>query len=587
MKPTTIESSARGALWAWAMLLLPGLLAAQEAENFGFGEIINVQLVNVEVWVTDRQDRPVNGLTADDFEILEDGKPVVISHFAEVREDRPVALSFERSPRAKLRTAADTRTPTIEPGHLVLYFDQLHLRPASRNRLIEDVRDFLVAEKVAPERVLILSQDESLHTLATFGSSWPELDEALARLAKTAPVGGRVASEKRLAIRSLQEEWRLAQERVAATGSPTPGDVEAACEAFLPRAVAEIEAFARETRQRIAISLDHLASVSSFLTGVPGVKTMLYVSDALERAPGADLVAFIRNLCPAQQGAPLLMLSNELGSDFERLTRHANANRVTIYSLQALGLQSSVTAGADQGSIDFLGAGAFDLASRNNERDGMSMLAAETGGRAVFNRNDFDVELGRIADEMSAYYSLAYEPPHGGDQGEHRIEVRPKSKDLRARYRRGYQDKSPDQRMTERLEAAVYLGLVANPLEVRLAAGTLQESEGNRLMLPLHVLVPTEKIAFLPSGDEWVAQLSLQVSTRDTKTLKGIFEQRAYRVPKPSDPAQEVVGLLLRLEVPPGVHVVAVGLRDDATLESSFVSTTLELNASAKATGST
>ena len=332
-----------------------------------------------------------------------------------------------------------------------------------------------------------------------------------------------------------------------------------------------------------ATSLDHLASAASFLTGVPGVKTLLYVSDALERAPGAELVAFIRNLCPSQQGAPLLILSNELGSEFERLTRHANANRVTIYTLQGSGLTASATGGAEQASMDFRGAAAFDTALRNNERDGMSMLAVETGGRTVFNRNDFGAELDTIAAEMSSYYSLAYEPIHGGDRGEHEIKVRLKSKSLEARHRRGYRDKSSNERMTERLEAAVYLGLVENPLGVRLVAGTLRAKEDGKLLsLPLHVLVPTEKIAFLPTESESFAQLSLQLSTRNTKTQKGTFEQKLYRVPKPADEAQDVVGLVMDLEVPEGVHLVAIGLRDDATLESSFVSTTLELSAAAR-----
>ncbi len=582
MKTAGSECAASALALGLGGLVLAAALVAQDTGDFRFGEVVDVELVNVEVWVTDGRGLPVTGLQVDDFEILEDGEPVVITHFAEVAEERPAGMSLERALEPPGGPQPAVRTPTIEPSHLVLYFDQLHLRPASRNQLIDDLRGFLVAEKVPPERVLILSQDESLKMEASFGSSWLELEEALDRVAKSAPVGGRVASEKRLAIRSLQDEWRLAQERIAASGGRTPGTADALCDFFLPRAVQDIEAYARETRGRIVVTLDHLASAASFLTGVPGVKTLLFMSDALERAPGADLVAFMRTLCPTQQGAPLLILSDELGRDFERLTRHANANRVTIYTLQALGLQSGVSGGADQASIDFRGAAAFDLAVRNNERHGLSMLAAETGGRAIFNRNEFDVELDKIASEMARYYSLAYEPPPGGDKSEHRIEVRLKSKELQTRHRRGYRDKSQDTRMTERLQAAIYLGLVDNPLDIRLAAGTLRVVNDNRVSLPLHVLVPAERIAFLPTDEESIAQLSLQISTRDTRTQKGIFEHRAFRVRQPSGPNQDLLSLVVELEVPPGVHLVAVGLRDDATLESSFVSTTVELNPSAR-----
>lgn len=251
--------------------------------------------------------------------------------------------------------------------------------------MVEDLREFLAAEKVPPERVLVLAQEESLATEATFGSTWTEIDDAMARIAASTPDGGRVESEKRLAIRRLQDRWRWAAERTASGQGATVSAVEAQCEFFLPRAVPEVEAYAAQSRQRIATTLDHLASVASFLTGVPGVKTLLFVSDALERSPGSDLMAFVTDLCPAQESRPLFIVSDELSRAFRELTRHANANanRVTIYSLQALGLRANSMGSAEQAAVDFRGARSFDLALRSNERDGLAILATETGGRSV------------------------------------------------------------------------------------------------------------------------------------------------------------------------------------------------------------
>jgi hypothetical protein len=208
----------------------------------------------------------------------------------------------------------------------------------------------------------------------------------------------------------------------------------------------------------------------------------------------------------------------------------------------------------------------------------MSVLAAETGGRTIFNRNEFDAELAAIAREMSAYYSLAYAPAHGGDQREHEIRVRVENDQLRVRHRRGYRDKSADVQMTERLQGAVYLGLVENPLDVRLAMGTVRRAEEKRLALPLRVVVPASRLAFLPAGDGVAAQVSVQVSTRNTVDQKGIFDHRAYRINWQTAADQEAVVLAIDLEVPPGVHLVAVGVRDDATRETSFVSTTVEVH---------
>jgi hypothetical protein len=137
--------------------------------------------------------------------------------------------------------------------------------------------------------------------------------------------------------------------------------------------------------------------------------------------------------------------------------------------------------------------------------------------------------------------------------------------------------------MTERLQAAIYLGLVDNPLGVRLAAGAISASGDKMVTLPLHILLPAEKVVFLPTDDGVTAQISVQVSTRNTVDQKGLFEHRAYRVNWKTDKDQENVALSIDLEVPPGVHLVAVGVRDDATRDTSFVSTTLEIQGSGAA----
>jgi VWFA-related protein len=564
-----------------ASMLLAAASAGQEStvDDYQFSEVIDVQLVNVEVWVTDSKGRPVSGLTVDDFEILEDGKSVSISYFAEVREDLPVEPSLERELASPASPSRKPQIPVVDPSHLVVYFDQLHLLPASRRQAIRDLREFLAAEGVPPERILILSQAEGLRTEASFGSSWKELDEALERVGKANPLGGLMESQKRLAIRNLEEQWTFAQEIASGRqGGDAASANDDACETFLRRAVPRVEAYAAERRSRIAVTLEHLASASSFLTGIPGMKTMLFVSDALERAPGADLVAYINDLCPVQTRTPMFLLSDELSQEFRNLTRHANANRVTIYPLQTQGLRPSALGGAEQTSVDFRAGSSFETALRLAAREGLVTLATETGGRAILNRNQFGEALTDVAREMSSYYSLAYEPPRAGDGREHQIDVELASKELRARHRRGYRDKSSDQRMTERLQAAVYLGLVDNPLGVRLGAGEVTSGGGDKVVLPLHILVPAESIVFLPSDEGVVAQLSVQVSTRNTKDQKGIFDHRAYRLTWQTESDEELIGLVMDLEVPPGVHLVAVGVRDDATREASFVSTTLEIH---------
>src|SRR5688572_31451547 len=62
----------------------PPAPALPSSPDASFREVIDVNVVNLTVRVTDQEGRPVRGLGRGDFEILEDGKPVEIANFYEV-----------------------------------------------------------------------------------------------------------------------------------------------------------------------------------------------------------------------------------------------------------------------------------------------------------------------------------------------------------------------------------------------------------------------------------------------------------------------------------------------------------------------
>ncbi|HVS12374.1 MAG TPA: VWA domain-containing protein [Thermoanaerobaculia bacterium] len=539
-----------------------------------FGETVEVNLVNVEVWVTDRDGQPVSGLRADDFELREDGEAVEIRYFAEVGGATLIPAEGAAGPEAESRVAA-----YADPAHLILYFDQLNLQPVGRQRLIDDVRALLDSGRVPAERVLILRQDTDLFTEAPFGSSALELGAALDRIAASTVRGAQTAQDKLLTIDRLQRVWQEAREnagRAPALGGTNADDQ--ACDLFSRRALPDVELYAREAVNRIAISVDHLTSVVSFVVALPGPKMLLYLSDALETNPGADLLGFVQAVCPGRAAINEFDAPEGLRQLFHALTQHANANRVTIYAMQPLGLRTLSLGSAQTGSFDFRALNRITGLVRENERDGLALLASETGGRAVFNRGNLQTALEGIARELQSYYSLAYEPRHGGDRAEHRIAVDVPGSRLQVRHRRGYRDKSPDQRMTENLLGALHLGLVANPLEARLGQGAIRAAGGKRYTIPLHVLVSPDRVAFLPGPEGEYARLTVKVMARNADDPAVAFRQQRYLVEKPGADGPELLDLTVDLEVPQGVNVIAVALRDEATQETSYVSTTLEID---------
>src|SRR6187397_809720 len=64
--------------------------AAQEKDGFRFKS--GVELINVNVTVTDRSGRFVSGLRQEDFLVFEDDKPLEVSHFSAERV--PVSLGI-------------------------------------------------------------------------------------------------------------------------------------------------------------------------------------------------------------------------------------------------------------------------------------------------------------------------------------------------------------------------------------------------------------------------------------------------------------------------------------------------------------
>ena len=97
--------------------LLYGLQKKQKAEEKLEHEVV-VELIIVEVFVTDKKGNFVDNLTRDDFEIYEDGKKVEIKYFAVVAPEK-------ETPRKKI--IEEVREPERpKKMKLVILFDNIN-----------------------------------------------------------------------------------------------------------------------------------------------------------------------------------------------------------------------------------------------------------------------------------------------------------------------------------------------------------------------------------------------------------------------------------------------------------------------------
>ena len=142
---------------ALSLLLLPGaVLLAQkprgtqppgEGQEF-FADIVSVNVVNVDVYVTDKKGNPITGLTKNDFELFEDRKPMAVTNFYAVEGGKPSAASDPGPVLAPVAGPAGA-PPAPEPIpedqrlRLIVYVDNFNIHPFNRNRVLREMRTFL------------------------------------------------------------------------------------------------------------------------------------------------------------------------------------------------------------------------------------------------------------------------------------------------------------------------------------------------------------------------------------------------------------------------------------------------------------
>jgi hypothetical protein len=130
-----------------------------------------------------------------------------------------------------------------------------------------------------------------------------------------------------------------------------------------------------------------------------------------------------------------------------QITSAAAKSGVVIYSMDTRGLVASLQDASTSAPFDPYGQ--LSLSEHSElwaSQNGLNALAADTGGKALFNTNDLRKGLAPAIQETSTYYLLAWRPdPETQKQGRFRnLEIKLVSRhDLIVRVRKGYFDLDP------------------------------------------------------------------------------------------------------------------------------------------------
>jgi len=388
---------------------------------------VSTELVRIDVVVTDKGGRPRQGLTQEDFVVLEDGLPQKIAQFEAFVSAPPVGAPAPPSSPTGTEVENEEEEPArkVPPRrYVVLAVDDVHIEARSLLRIKRALDRFLERE-VGPEDLIALVTTSGTSGLyQEFTDDRHVLRRSVARLSvqerTPAPTGVPHITEYQAEQIERGDEEAL---QVAVQEIMQAGLFQDAASAE-PQARAAARAVLAESIHNARLTLETLDSVVRSLSGLQGRKVVALVSDGF-----------------------LAGLSTSGGSAFDirRITDAGTRAGVVLYALDTRGLVATPSGLSASSRMPVMTNtfSARDNMMRESERatrEAMSALAADSGGFLVQGTNDLGAGLRRVLKDTETYYVVAFEPRNASRDGAFRkLEVRlPGVRDVRIRTRKGY-----------------------------------------------------------------------------------------------------------------------------------------------------
>jgi VWFA-related protein len=328
----------------------PPLPPPPQSSAAGKGTIRSaVELVEVDVEVTDRDGKPIKGLRRDQFSVAEDGHEQKLSTF-----DFNDVEKIEKAPNSDNTSVTISIGAVTPPEQLreevrdrrliVLFFDLTSLQPQDLVRTTTAAKKFLHDQMTPADLVGVMAFGNQLHVVSDFTTDRDQLNAAV----------DSVIPGKESQLANLAD--------AAATGIETAvsEDTDAAFTAD------ETEFNVFNTDRKLAA----LESVTDLLRDIPGKKSVIQFTSGITQT------------------------GEDNRSQLRATTDAANRANVAVYTVDSRGLLAEIpggdpSVGAASGNSMFSGAAVFKQSdSREDSRETLSTLASDTGGRSFFDLGD-------------------------------------------------------------------------------------------------------------------------------------------------------------------------------------------------------
>ena len=524
---------------------------------------VKSRLVVVDVVARDGKGVPVTDLKQEDFTVLEDGKEQKLRIF-NFQQPQDSVAAVAAQPAASGMNVVDN-LPHIQAGRAlnVVLLDALNTSRLNQLSMREAMIKFL--ETLPPnEPIAVYLLSDRLRLLQDFTTDPAVLKEVVRSFkGKSSPLL-----------------------TVSADGSPIAPVPPGIAQALPPQMAAQIKAFQDQmtvdtTDQRVQATLVALNSLSRTLSGYPGRKNLIWLSETF---PFDVMLASIagRSSINNRNYAPEIARTGNMLSD----------SQVAIYPLDARGLAGSgifnVANNTDQYGNSLAGATLRGGMGSEMDRESddrmaahstMNDLADRTGGRAFYNRNDLDGAVRDSITDGSTYYTLGYYPENKDWNGGFRnIQVKLRRGGVKLRYRIGYFAvdtaafaKLNPKRQDEDFDEALSLNVpVSTALPFQALVMPPSAKTENKVIVTYHV--DPHALSFETSNDGLQAvnmECAVRVFpkknpdkpvTTEAQKMGGALNPDAYaKVMKGFFPCRD------QLALQPGDYLLRLGVRDNVT----------------------
>ena len=434
----------------------------------------NTRLVVLTVTVKDKDGKPIEGLTAKDFAVTEDGErqEVAFAEFQRLPPPRPAGqvtvgeAASEAPPavspppaNAGAGAVTDAKISAGQPGDIryrnrrliVLYFDMTALPPADLLRTYNASIKYVKTQMTPADLVAVMGfQGGGVRVKQDFTDNKEQLQEVIQTLV---------------------------------FGEDKDGD-------GIPDTLEEGTAFGQDDAEFAILNTDRqlsaLQTAVGMLRPLPDQKSLVYFSSGLA-LNGVDNQAQLR----ATENAALRSNVSIFPVDARGLVAEAPLGDATQRSPGGLAMFNGQQAG--QRVMAF-----------QRSQDTLYALAKDTGGKAMLDYNDLSMGIVQAADAISSYYILGYYSTHVALDGKFRktdvkLAASASTVNAEVNFRRGYYADKEFAKFTEadkerQLEDALMLDNPVTEIHIAMELNYFQLNRAE-YFVPVAAKIPGSELA--------------------------------------------------------------------------------------------